>query len=78
MSAYLAWKYLSHTTPLESSAGSEYDFVINVINIYSLANFATISPTMSSTSVVEALVSCGYLGASPDWPTIAMYFPQDP
>jgi hypothetical protein len=28
--------------------------------------------------VVEALVSCGYLGASPDWPTIAMYFPQDP
>ncbi|KAG6894602.1 hypothetical protein C0992_005460 [Termitomyces sp. T32_za158] len=51
---------------------TNYDFMIDIIDIFMLDTQVTIRQAATSKSVAESLVSQGYLGAMPDQPTIAL------
>ncbi|KAI0349439.1 hypothetical protein OH77DRAFT_1507473 [Trametes cingulata] len=65
--AYLRWK---HATPLEPT---EYDFDIDVLNVYSNARTAHIKCSADQTTA-EALVLHGYLGTTPIATSLAISF----
>jgi hypothetical protein len=56
----------------EAPSPINYDFEIDVIDIYSLATTASISRSADSTSASEALVLNGYLGSTPTFPSLAV------
>jgi hypothetical protein len=49
-----------------------YDFTINTIDVFSLNTTATIKRSESSKSVAVALVLQGFIGSSPEQPTLAV------
>ncbi|KAF8870817.1 hypothetical protein BD779DRAFT_509247 [Infundibulicybe gibba] len=81
--AYLVWKCPSPSlvpmiVPTISppdvdslDAAENYDFTIDVLDIYSLAKEVTIHRSMHLTAA-EALVAAGYLGCSPTQPSLAI------
>jgi hypothetical protein len=77
--AYLHWYYPSDvppvveasTSPSTSDSTEDYDFVIDVFDIHTLATSTNISRS-ASTTITEALVLNGYLGTSPERPTLAI------
>ncbi|KAG6883355.1 hypothetical protein C0993_006607 [Termitomyces sp. T159_Od127] len=71
--AYLVWKHLTNEpTTTELDIVPKYDFIIHVVDIYMLHTDATIHFTESSKFVAVALVLQGYLGTTPEQPSIAM------
>ncbi|KAG1729165.1 hypothetical protein EDB19DRAFT_1913537 [Suillus lakei] len=68
-SGYLKWKY---SPPPEDSEACPFDFLINVINIYTLVTTANIHSAATIETAAEALVLSGYLGAIPHSPTITI------
>ncbi|KAG2158621.1 uncharacterized protein EDB93DRAFT_1245848 [Suillus bovinus] len=77
--AYLAWKYPSESPPNNAvppppppSSPSSYDFDIECIDIYTLSNTTHIQRNASVKTASEALVLNGYIGATPQSPSIAI------
>ncbi|GBE78667.1 hypothetical protein SCP_0115580 [Sparassis crispa] len=73
--AYLTWKYAPEqppNVPATTDDPSPYDFMINVMDFYSLASSATISRAEDSRSMAHALVLNGYLETSPVFPSMAI------
>ncbi|KAG6893368.1 hypothetical protein C0992_010286 [Termitomyces sp. T32_za158] len=71
--AYLAWKYPTDKTALaESDVVPDYDFTIHVVDIYTRETHVTIHRTESSKSVATAMVHQGYLGTTPEQPSLAL------
>ncbi|KAG1837662.1 hypothetical protein F4604DRAFT_1885677 [Suillus subluteus] len=56
---------------LDTTATTEYDFEITVLNIFSLTTSATIPRQADSVSTADALIQYGYLGNVPYSPSIA-------
>lgn len=73
--AYLQWMDLPAAPPTpapeEAPQPSEYDFNIECVDFYSLADEVLIRRS-SHESPAEGLVRNGYLGVSPDRPTLAV------
>lgn len=65
---YITWKY--HPSS-ESSATAGWEFSIPVVDIHSLTRSATIHRS-DETKAASALVSAGYLAASPESPSLAV------
>ncbi|EIW83897.1 hypothetical protein CONPUDRAFT_150945 [Coniophora puteana RWD-64-598 SS2] len=57
--------------PRTSSQGADWSFKIAVIDIYTLDTLATIPRSEDCPSTSEALASAGYIGTTPDSPTLA-------
>ncbi|KAG1807731.1 hypothetical protein EV424DRAFT_1543713 [Suillus variegatus] len=77
--AYLAWKYPLESPPNNAvlpppppSSPSSYDFDIECIDIYTLSNTTHIQRNASVKTASEALVLNGYIGATPQSPSIAI------
>ncbi|KAG6835432.1 hypothetical protein H0H93_001533 [Arthromyces matolae] len=81
--AYLAWKYpvnVAETPPNDDPNGPAnnepeglaYDFTIATVDLYTLANSMDIKRSAASPSVASALVANGYMGTSPENPTLAL------
>ncbi|KAJ3817842.1 hypothetical protein F5880DRAFT_1626200 [Lentinula raphanica] len=66
--SYIAWKYKSYTP---SPPHPEYEFSIDVVDIYTLNRSAIISRD-AETSASKALLQAGYLGTSPEQPSLAV------
>lgn len=73
---YLRWKYAAspserpnESAPLDQS--ETYDFSIECLDMWSMQTSINVSRN-SEERVAEALVACGYLGATPDQPSIAI------
>ncbi|KAG6874101.1 hypothetical protein C0992_008123 [Termitomyces sp. T32_za158] len=56
----------------ESDIVTNYDFEITIVDLYTLNTSITIHHTESSKSVVLDLIRQGYLGATPEEPSIAI------
>ncbi|KAG6884212.1 hypothetical protein C0992_006742, partial [Termitomyces sp. T32_za158] len=77
--AYLIWKYNAPPAmapdvevTLDGRDTQNYDFTIDVVDIFTLNTQVTIRQATTSNSVAKSLVCQGYLGATPDQPTIAL------
>ncbi|KAG6874966.1 hypothetical protein C0992_005766, partial [Termitomyces sp. T32_za158] len=57
---------------LDGRDTKNYDFTIDVVDIFTLNTQVTICQATTSNSVAKSLVCQGYLGATPDQPTIAL------
>ena len=79
LTAYLQWKYPSPPVSPDSPrpegpaahTSSDYDLDVDCIDFYSLESTLHV-PRASSESPAEALIRNGYLGATPDNPSIAV------
>ncbi|KAG6884740.1 hypothetical protein C0992_005852 [Termitomyces sp. T32_za158] len=69
---YLAWKYPDAKTTNDSHFNAEYDYPISVVDIFTLDKRAIIHQAESTKSVSIALVQQGYLGTTPETPSLAM------
>ncbi|KAE9404798.1 hypothetical protein BT96DRAFT_973001 [Gymnopus androsaceus JB14] len=67
---YINWKYYPSSVP-QSSATAGWEFSIPIVDVYSLARETTIHRN-SETKATSALVSAGYLAASPESPSLAV------
>jgi hypothetical protein len=79
--AYLTWKYPSDSPPNDatppssrspSPSPSSYDFDIECIDLYTLSSETHIQRNTDVKTVSEALVLNGYIGATPQSPSIAI------
>ncbi|KAF8066021.1 hypothetical protein FPV67DRAFT_1499112 [Lyophyllum atratum] len=75
--AYLTWRKKSVTPDIPSPStdhvfSGEYDFTIQVIDIYGLASSVTVPRSADSLSPAVALVEAGYLSSTPNAPTLAI------
>ncbi|KAG1781486.1 hypothetical protein EV702DRAFT_1041995 [Suillus placidus] len=79
--AYVTWKYPSESPPKDavvppspslSASPSSYDFEIECIDLYTLSNTTRIQRNANVKTVSEALVLNGYIGATPQSPSIAI------
>lgn len=66
--AYVKWKY---AIGLPDSFCEEYSFTIDIVDVHTLAREATISRG-EETKAAVALVYAGYLGTSPELPSLAV------
>lgn len=57
---------------LEEPDHSSYDFMIEVLDLYTLKVYAKIPRSGDSKSVAEALMMQGYIGNTPENPTLAL------
>ena len=75
---YLGWKYPRSDTGLSLSpsppTAESYDFTIQVIDIYSMHTSVLIQRGEDSISPAVALAESGYLGATPENPSLAISF----
>ncbi|KDQ10069.1 hypothetical protein BOTBODRAFT_116280 [Botryobasidium botryosum FD-172 SS1] len=56
----------------DTMSGISWDFTIEVLNVFSCQRSANIPHSKDAPSVASSLVSSGYLGATPNQPTIAV------
>ncbi|KAJ4501352.1 hypothetical protein C8R41DRAFT_749665 [Lentinula lateritia] len=66
--AYVKWKYNFN---LSDNFNEEYSFKIDAVNIYTLEKEVCIHRS-ENTKAAVALVSAGYLGTSPEFPSLAI------
>ncbi|KAJ3856163.1 hypothetical protein EV368DRAFT_21249, partial [Lentinula lateritia] len=66
--AYIKWKY---NLDSPDNFNEEYSFKINAVNIYTLEKEVCIHRSKNTKAAV-ALVSAGYLGTSPEFPSLAI------
>lgn len=62
------------TSSLGHGASPCYDFDIDVLDVYALANELHVPRAMDSASQVEALAEVGYLTTTPEAPRLAISF----
>ncbi|KAG6895202.1 hypothetical protein C0992_002602 [Termitomyces sp. T32_za158] len=70
--AYLAWKYPTDASTPESDFVPEYDYTMTSVDLYTLEMHITVHCTEASTSLAADIVRHGYLGATPESPSIAL------
>ena len=71
--AFLKWKYdPDNTSALPDSHEDSFHFVIEALDIYTLAKNTAILRTADSKSVAESLMLHGYVGNSPLKPSLAV------
>ena len=76
--AFLKWRYNhastsdDNTSALPDSHEDSFHFVIEVLDIYTLAKNTAILQTADSKSVAESLMLHGYVGNSPLKPSLAI------
>ena len=75
--AFLKWRYTTSGSDDNISSPPEYqadsfNFVIEVLDIYTLAKNTAILQTADSKSVAESLMLHGYVGNSPVTPSLAI------
>ncbi|KAJ3740705.1 hypothetical protein EV360DRAFT_57933, partial [Lentinula raphanica] len=66
--SYVAWKYQAYTP---SPPHPDYEFSIDIVDIYTLDRSVLITRD-AGTSASKALVQAGYLGTSPEQPSLAV------
>jgi hypothetical protein len=75
VNAYLTWKYPKQhppqSNPTSSTPSDDYDFDITVINIFTLQKACKI-PRSATDQTAPALVRSGYIGNTPERPSLAI------
>ncbi|OCH84112.1 hypothetical protein OBBRIDRAFT_808479 [Obba rivulosa] len=71
---YLEWRYHGEVAPPSAPPATEYDFTLDIVNIYTLDTTPHIHRNVDSCSAVEAIAQHGYLATTSINPSLVISF----